>query len=322
MDSALPRVVLLLAALIVALAAPMPTAHADELPDFDKLWDYGNPAATEKRFRELLPKAEAAGNLGYKLELLTQIGRTLGLQRKFKEAHELLDGVEKQLTDGTQRARVRYLLERGRAFNSSNQKAKAVPVFEQAWNLARSIKAHGLAVDAAHMLGIAVPGTDDKLAWNVKAMEYAESSKDPRAMRWLGTLYNNIGWTYHEAKQYEKALEVHTKGWLWRQKVAPDSQGTRIAKWSVAKQLRELKRAALALALQRELLAVYEKMEKPSGFVFEEIGECLLLLDEPDEAKPWFAKAWPLLKDMQWIQSSEPERLPRIKRLGGIKDGK
>src|SRR5205809_4269353 len=46
------------------------------MADFDKLWDYQDPAGTEKKFRELLPAAEAAGDASYVAELLTQIART------------------------------------------------------------------------------------------------------------------------------------------------------------------------------------------------------------------------------------------------------
>lgn len=313
--SLLQRMVIGFIALSALFAGP---AWADELAEFDEVWDFRDAPATEKRFRALLASDEAKSDLSYRLQVQTQLARTLGLQKRFDEAHAVLDAVETALTDATPHARVRYGLERGRTLNSSKQPAKAMPLFEAAWDLAREIEAHGLAVDAAHMLGIAAPDTAGKLAWNVKAMEYAEACKDPRAMRWLGALYNNIGWTYHEAKQFEKALEVHTKGWLWRQARAPDSRGTHIAKWSVAKQLRELGRARLALAMQHELLATYEALEQEDGFVYEEIGECLLLLDRADEAAPWFGKAWRLLKDMTWIQDSEPERLPRIKRLGRV----
>src|SRR5438093_6724954 len=40
------------------------------MADFDKLWDYAHPAGTEKKFRDLLPQAQAAGDVGYFAELL------------------------------------------------------------------------------------------------------------------------------------------------------------------------------------------------------------------------------------------------------------
>lgn len=56
------------------------------LPDFDSLWDYNHPAETERRFRELLPVATSSADRSYCAQLLTQIARTLGLQRRFDES--------------------------------------------------------------------------------------------------------------------------------------------------------------------------------------------------------------------------------------------
>src|SRR5690349_11666078 len=90
-----------------------------ELPDIDSLWDYNDPAATKERFRAVLPAARSSGSPGSLAELLTQIARTEGLQGRFDEAHATLDEVVEMLPRATPRAHVRYLLERGRAFNSS-----------------------------------------------------------------------------------------------------------------------------------------------------------------------------------------------------------
>ena len=116
-------------ALLLACLLGGTMAHADELPDFDRMWDYSKPDETETRFREVLAKAEASGNLDYELQLRTQIARTFGLRGKFDEAHAELDEVEKRLTDEVPVAHVRYLLERGRAFNSSKKVEKATPLF-------------------------------------------------------------------------------------------------------------------------------------------------------------------------------------------------
>src|SRR5688572_21565066 len=87
---------------------------ADTLPNFDELWDYNDPATTEQKFRALLPRAEASADRFYHAQLLTQLARAQGLQRKFDEAHATLDQVA-QVDQPP--ARVRYLLERGRVFN-------------------------------------------------------------------------------------------------------------------------------------------------------------------------------------------------------------
>ncbi|HVJ14690.1 MAG TPA: hypothetical protein VM686_04590, partial [Polyangiaceae bacterium] len=97
----------------------------NELPDFDAQWNFGNPAASEQTFRSILAEQMAAP-LDYRLALRTQIARTLGLQRKFDEAHALLDEVERELSNGGV-ARIRYLLERGRVLNSSSRALEARP---------------------------------------------------------------------------------------------------------------------------------------------------------------------------------------------------
>ena len=284
--------------------------HAEDLPDLHKLWNYQKPDETEKTFRDLLPRAEASGDKGYTLQLWTQIARALGLQGKFDAAHKVLDDVEKELTDKTRVARVRCLLERGRVFNSSRHPDKARPLFEKAWDLGREYRTDDYAVDAAHMMAI-VAAPEDKLAWNIKAMERAEQSDEPRARGWLGTLYNNIGWDYHEQGEYAKALEVHRKCLEVHEARDPQSSGTRIARWSVAKQLRCLGRADEALQIQREL----EKNE-PDGFVFEEIGECLLLQKKEAAARPYFKKAYDLLKEIAWV-AEDTKRMERLEELSG-----
>src|SRR5205809_608773 len=96
-------------------------ATQETLPVFDKLWDYGVPADTEATFRAILSDHQAIAPTAYVAELLTQIARCQGLQDRFDEAHLTLDNVERMLTPDMRRARVRYLLERGRVFNSGGQ---------------------------------------------------------------------------------------------------------------------------------------------------------------------------------------------------------
>ena len=201
---------------------PHPTSagRADEatrarsLPDFDALWDYDRPAETEARFRELLNAAEESGDVGYRLELLTQVARTQGLQGKFEDARATLALVERRLEasspagDRQPVARTRWLLELGRVANSAGGPAGAVPLFERAWELARREGLDGYAADAAHMLGIAAASTDEQLAGNLKALELAEASDDSKAQRWVGALLNNSGWTYHDAGAFEQALDL------------------------------------------------------------------------------------------------------------------
>jgi len=144
------RAAMACAAAFMAAHMGVAMANTEQLPDLDKLWDYQDPAATEMKFRDVVPQAERSGDLDYRLQLQSQIARTLGLQGRFVEAHEALDGVEPALTGGTRVARVRYLLERGRALNSSGRPEDSRPFFLEAWEYGRGQGLDFYAVDAAH----------------------------------------------------------------------------------------------------------------------------------------------------------------------------
>jgi tetratricopeptide (TPR) repeat protein len=285
------------------------------LPDFDSLWDYDSPGETEKRFRDLLPGAEMSGDRDYHVQLLTQIARSEGLQGKFEPAHHTLDEAERLLTPDLIRARLRYLLEQGRVFNSSGDRTKARPLFLDAWELGQNAGEDFYAIDAAHMMAIVEP-PEQQMEWNLRAVEMAEKTTDERARNWLGSLYNNIGWMYHDGGQYEDALATFQKALAYREK-----QGKRkpilIARWCIGRTLRSLNRVQEALDIQRVLLKDYEVNGDQDGYVYEELGECLLL-QKDSEASKHFALAYQMLSQDAWFAEHEAVRLARLKKLGGI----
>ncbi len=284
------------------------------LPDFDALWNYADPAETERQFRALLPRAEASGDESYILQLLTQIARTQGLQRQFATAHEILDGVERRLRPALPLAHVRYRLERGRVFNSSGQPDSARPLFLDAWAQAQALGADAYAIDAAHMVAIVAPPAE-QLAWNLQALALAERTPDPQAAKWRGSLYNNLGWTYHAAGQFAEALTMFERALAYRESQG-QANAIHIARWCVARCLRSLGRVEKALIQQQALLTDNERLGEKDGYVLEELGECLLALNRPADAQPYFAAAYEeLSKDVSLIEA-EPKRLERLKQLG------
>ena len=303
------------------LEAAMAEETTDAPPAFDKLWDFQDPAATEAKFRALLPQAREAGDPDYLGQLLSQIARTRGLQRAFEDAHAVLDEAESVLTPECTEAWIRVWLERGRAFNSSDKKDKAEPLVLKAFVAAHKADGlDGLMVDAVHMLGIVGEG-DSSVQWNALAIDLAEKSDDPKAKRWLGSLYNNIGWSHHDKGEFEIAVDYWKRGVTWHAE-RKTGRGLFIAKWAVARGLRSLGLNEEALAQQKALLAEYDAAGvEEAGYCAEEIGELLLAVDKADEAKPWFAKAHAKLSKDAWLQANEAERLARMKKLAGEADG-
>jgi len=287
-----------------------------DLPEIDSQWNYQDPAGTRGGFQELLTLANASGDVEYAAELQTQIARTYGLQQQFDSAHKLLDEVERRLVERSERVHIRYLLERGRTFNSSGDPAAATPLFEEAWTIARAGSLDALAVDAAHMMAIVVP-TDQQQDWNHRALGLAEASAEPRAQRWRGSLYNNMGWSYFAQEHYDSALAMFEKAAAFRESQGQERE-IRVAHWCRAKALRYLGRVEESLAIQQELRAAWEQDGEPDGYVFEEIAECLKGLHRDDEAVPYFRRAWELLSEDAWLRRDEPDRLARLKRLGQV----
>jgi len=286
-------------------------------PDLREVWNFGDPAGSRARFEKLLTGHTGPGDAGFRLELRTQIARTHGLEGAFDEAHAVLDEVERALDGAPPVARVRLLLERGRVFNSSGRPDEARPLFLAAWDLAREVGEHGLAVDAAHMVAIVEPG-DRSLEWNERAISYAEETGDPRALDWLGSLYNNTGWSWHDLGKYERALGLWEKALAWQRDRNPGSERERIARYMVGRGLRSLGRHAEALEIQRTVLAdIAAKRLAADGYVYEEIGECMLSLGRDAEAADAFARAWEVLSQDRRLAEHEPERLARMKQLAG-----
>ncbi len=292
----------------------MSTLIAKELPDFNQLWDFSNPAKTETKFRELLPEAQKLDDKNYYFQLLTQIARTQGLQRKFDEAHLTLDQVKSRLESASELTEIRYLLERGRVFNSSKKATEALPFFVKAYHKAFKGNSDDLAVDAAHMVAIAEAKPSDQLEWNLKALAIAEKSEDDKARSWLGSLYNNIGWTYHDSGKLDEALSLFQRALAFRESKG-EASSIRIAKWSVARTYRSLKRLLEALTIQLDLEREFAKEGASDGYVFEELAELYLLMAKNELAQKYFALAYKEFSKDEWFKTHESVRLKRIEEL-------
>ena len=295
----------LVIASLAAVAAPSLAV------DIDAYWEYGNPAASEARFRGALVQAQG----DERLEILTQIARTYSLRRDFSQAHRLLDEVEPQLAAAGVAPRVRYLLERGRTYNSAGDKGRAKPQFIEAWELASGAGLDGLAVDAAHMVPIMTGGAEGA-EWTQRGIERARRSGDAKARAMLPALLNNHAWNLHDERRYAEALPVFREAEAAWIATGRQPQG-RIARWSVARCLRSLGRHDEALAIQRALEQEWSASGGADGYVFEEIAELLDASGKTDEARPYFRRAAEELgKDSSFAQR-EPQRLARLRERGG-----
>ncbi len=211
--------------------------------------------------------------------------------------------------------RVRYLLERGRTFNSAGAPERAVPLFAEALSLAECNDDAFYAVDAAHMLGIAAPPAD-RLDWNLKALAMAEKAADRAraALARLALQQHRLD-AITSAATTRRRSAYFAQGAAARTKRAAIRRDVRIARW--------IGRARAALARParrsrgdpaRRSLPSTTKLGTPDGYVYEELAEIALARGDAAAAKPWAAKAHAVLKDDPDFAASEAPRLARLAR--------
>jgi len=266
---------------------------SDFSEELDSLWDFGNPEASEKRFREAADGARRA-------EALTQLARAVGLQKRFDEASEILE--EAEALGGGDLVAARIALERGRLLRDTGCDAK--PAFEKARLLCEANGFEFYAVDAVHMLALCESG-NDAILLNQQAIDFAAKSESLRVRQWQVSLLNNLGWSYFDVGNFDRALDCFLKTVRMREKRGEVKEAG-IARWCAGRTLRELGRLDEALEIQYALMTA-----DGSGFASEEIGECLLLAGKPEAARPYFARA-----AVRLLGKVADERLQRLSDIG------
>jgi len=235
---------------------------------------------------------------------LAQQARTSGVRGNFAAASELLDSIK---ADDDPVVRGWVALERGRVANSSGAAGRGRELFDEALAIGRSECDDGLAVDAAHMIGI-VGSPTEQVEFSTLGLTLASESIDPRARSLVGALLNNLGCTLGELDRWDEALAVHARAVAWREERGAAGP-LAVARWQYGRALRGVGRFEDALEVQWGLDA------DSDPYVAEERGENLLALGRFEEARPWFAHAAEGLAADGWTAANEPDRLARLQLL-------
>ncbi len=202
------------------------------------LWDFDDLDGSERRFDAQLQKETSGAG---RAEVLTQFARVQGLRDKFADGDTLIDQAQ-ALSDGSAIVEARIQMERGRLRNSSGDAGAALPMFESAFEIANEAGEEFLAADAAHMAAVASPDRAGKLEWTERGIRIARETADRDVAYWLGPLYNNLGWEYQDAGEYEAALEAFQRALAARERYPEMPALIQHAKEAVAEALRALGR--------------------------------------------------------------------------------
>jgi tetratricopeptide (TPR) repeat protein len=275
------------------------------------LWDFNDLDTSEKRLREQLEQETSAAG---KAEVLTQLARVEGLRDRFGEGERLIQDAE-ALAGDDQTAKARIDLERGRLRRSGGDPEAARPLFVSAFDIANDARQTFIAADAAHMVALVAGGRDGFIEWTRRGIDVAES--DEGARYWLGPLYNNLGWEYYEAGDYEQALDAFEQQVTARERDADNRQALEIARYSVGKALRAVGRYADAIPMLEGCVAWADGEGAADGWFHEELAEEYAAVGRDADAAEQARAAIPLLERDDPDFANDEARSARLRALAG-----
>jgi tetratricopeptide (TPR) repeat protein len=134
------------------------------------------------------------------------------------------------------------------------------------------------------MVAIVAPASEQE-ALNRQALALAAAADDPRARDWRASLLNNLGWTLFDRGDVADALAVFNDALAARIQQGKANE-TQVARWCVARTLRELGRFDEALAIQEALAAEHAAAGTADPYVQEELAALKTALTEGSPPNP------------------------------------
>src|SRR3954449_5745553 len=279
-----------------------------------ELWGFDDPEASETRAREQLERETTDAG---RAEVLTQLARIEGLQDRFDAGEKLIDDAV-ALAAGDELALARIELERGRLRRSAGDPEAARPMFERSFGIAARMGQTFIAADAAHMVALVAGNCEGFVGWTRRGIELAEADEDAR--HWLGPLYNNLGWEYYGAGDYEQALDAFERQLVAREQERDPQQVIEIARYALGKALRALGRPAEAVPMLETAVAWAEVDGAPDGWFHEELAEEYAAVGRDADAATQARAAIPLLERDDPDFSTDNRRSERLRTLAGTEN--
>lgn len=244
----------------------------------------------QRRYEEALEAyrkvSEVTSDNRAKVEALSQVARCHTIAKRLDDARAWLDRAGKVASKDEPYGWSRYVRSRGLIERESGDKRKAQATFEELFAFCADKGLHQRAVDAIHHIAIVAP-KEEQPAWALKGIAEAEKAPDDGM---LAILWNNLGGTYEDLKQFDKSLDAYLKAREYHGKGGDDHRKL-VADWAVGrafrmagrhKESRELLEKTLAWAEKRHAAKPEAETLEYYGWCKKDLGQTLVALGEKD----------------------------------------
>lgn len=198
-----------------------------------------------------------------RVEAMAQVARCFSIAGKLDEGQPWLDRAREAGSPDEPNGWSRYLGVRGIFERERGDRETAKKTFVEMLDYCERHELWRRAIDAVHHIAIIDPDP----AWGLKGIAAAEKLND---IGWLAVLWNNLGATYEDLKQFDKALDAYLKAREYHH--AGNDDGRKLAAdWAVAHALRLCGRLDEA---KPQLESVVERGDAEwAGYALNDLGE-------------------------------------------------
>jgi len=240
--------------------------------------DYNTALAYYTRTIEV---ARAEFNRPVEIEALAQVARINLVQERKEDGRKYLDEAARRASDSDPMGWSRYLGVRGRFEWQDKDLVKARATFDTMYVYCNTNGLWARAVDAAHMIAIVAESVEEQIEWGRRGIEAAESGG---VESWLGPLWNNLGATYYDNKQFDSALTAFLKAREYHWQYS-DESAKLYADYHIGMVYRMLGRFDKAGQWLRPVLAWAERLGDHSAIAqaCEDLGEIAIATGKPND---------------------------------------
>jgi len=183
--------------------------NADSLlAEADRLFQHREFDSALEQYNAAVETARSDFNRPVETEALAQVARIYLKNGNKEDGRKFLDEAGLKASDSDPMGWSRYLGVRGRYEWQDKDLVKARATFDTMYVYCNTNALWGRAVDAANMISIVAETAEEQIEWSRRGIEAAEAGG---VESWLGPLWNNLGATYFDMKQFDSALPAFIK---------------------------------------------------------------------------------------------------------------